>query len=347
MVVTYFNYLPHFISVFTVVIIFLNQNSNVQALSLDRRTCLEYFSSLAISSSTLNDESSSIGTSSSSSSSSSSSTSTSFGALPSMPENVEITNKVFMDVRISRSDGSTYIRDDLPDTFENRVLFQRITIGLYGKLVPNHVEKFLSYIEQPTTTDFNNIDIDNPYPSYGRSNFPALDQETGLLMAGSISSLRAKDVAGSTALTYGSRVLPANLWIENSSTTTTTTKLSHSTKGLLTHRNLNVLPNFGITTRSTPTLDATNTVFGQIMWDDDTLKFFRELEDIPTYSVGRPADYDNDNEFNAGAVAAKTVFNAQREFFRGAAKSMGDDRVGKLYDGKLLRRMEVLQVGRV
>jgi len=264
-----------------------------------------------------------------------------------MPENVEITNKVFMDVRISRSDGSTYIRDDLPDTFENRVLFQRITIGLYGKLVPNHVEKFLSYIEQPTTTDFNNIDIDNPYPSYGRSNFPALDQETGLLMAGSISSLRAKDVAGSTALTYGSRVLPANLWIENSSTTTTTTKLSHSTKGLLTHRNLNVLPNFGITTRSTPTLDATNTVFGQIMWDDDTLKFFRELEDIPTYSVGRPADYDNDNEFNAGAVAAKTVFNAQREFFRGAAKSMGDDRVGKLYDGKLLRRMEVLQVGRV
>jgi cyclophilin family peptidyl-prolyl cis-trans isomerase len=346
MVVTYFNYLPHFISVFTVVIIFLNQNSNVQALSLDRRTCLEYFSSLAISSSTLNDELSPIDTSNSSSSSS-----TSFGVLPSMPENVEITNKVFMDVRISRSDGSTYIRDDLPDTFENRVLFQRITIGLYGKLVPNHVEKFLSYIEQPTTTtDFNNIDIDNPYPSYGRSNFPALDQETGLLMAGSISSLRAKDVAGSTALTYGSRVLPANLWIENSSTTTATTpKLSHSTKGLLTHRNLNVLPNFGITTRSTPTLDVTNTVFGQVMWDDDTLKFFRELEDIPTYSVGRPADYDNynDNDFNAGAVAAKTVFNAQREFFRGAAKSMGDDRVGKLYDGKLLRRFEVLQVGRV
>ena len=350
MIATYFNHLPHFISLFTVVIIFLNPNSNlqyVQSLSLDRRTCLEYFSSLAISSSTLNDELSPVGTSSSTSSSTSS---TSFGVLPLMPENIEITDKVFMDVRISRSDGSTYIRDDLPDTFENRVLFQRITIGLYGKLVPNHVAKFLSYIEDPTTTttDFNNVDIDNPYPSYGRSNFPALDQETGLLMAGSISSLRVKDVAGSTALTYGSRILPANLWIEKSSTTpATTTKLSHSTKGLLTHRNLNNLPNFGITTRSTPSLDATSTVFGQIMWDDDTLKFFRELEDIPTYSVGRPADNDNDNDFNAGAVAAKTVFNAQRDFFRGAAKTMGDDRVGKLYDGKLLRRFEVLQVGRV
>ena len=76
---------------------------------------------------------------------------------------------------------------------------------------------------------------------------------------------------------------------------------------------------------------------------EDTLKFFRDLEDIPTYSVERPAGYD---DFNTGTVA-KTVFNAQREFFRGAAKSFGDDRVDKLYDGKLLRRMEVLKVGRL
>ena len=254
--------------------------------------------------------------------------------MPNMPENIEITDKVFIDVRIARSDGSTYIRDDLPDTFENRVLFQRIAIGLYGKTAPKAVEKFLRYIEND-----NDYDIDNPFPSYSRSTFPALDQPTGLLMAGYISSLKAKDVAGSTALTYGSRVLPADLWIDKRSTE----PCSHSCKGLLTHRNLDPLPNFGITTRPQPSLDTTHTVFGQILWDTDTLKFFRDLEDIPTYSVERPSGYD---DFGTGAVAS-TVFNAQREFFRGAAKSMGDDRVGKLYDGKLMRRMEVLKVGRL
>jgi hypothetical protein len=43
--------------------------------------------------------------------------------------------------------------------------------------------------------------------------------------------------------------------------------------------------------------------------------------------------------------AAQAVFNAQRGFFRGAAKSLGDTRVSKVYEGKLLRRVEVTQVG--
>ena len=69
-----------------------------------------------------------------------------------MPQNVDITDKVFMDVRIARKDGSTYVRDDLDDSFENTVLFQRIRIGLYGKQAPNHKQKFLSYIDTPSTT---------------------------------------------------------------------------------------------------------------------------------------------------------------------------------------------------
>jgi cyclophilin family peptidyl-prolyl cis-trans isomerase len=306
----------------------------VQALTLDRRSCLDYLSSLAIVPGTIDRLTTEqtpvppLGEDRT--------TPNANGAvgLPNMPENIEITDKVYIDVRIARSDGSTYIRDDLPDKFENRVLFQRISIGLYGKMAPKSVEKFLSYIENE-----NDFDIDNPYPSYSRSTFPALDQGTGLLMAGYISSLKAKDVAGSTALTYGNRVLPADLWIDKQSTD----RCSHSTKGLLTHKNLDPLPNFGITTRSQPSLDTTHTVFGQILWDSDTLNFFRDLEEIPTYSVERPSGYD---DFGTGAVA-KTVFDAQRNLFRGAAKSIGDDRVAKLYDGKLMRRMEVLQVGRL
>ena len=63
------------------------------------------------------------------------------------------------------------------------------------------------------------------------------------------------------------------------------------------------------------------------------------LQDIPTYSEKRPIEYDD-----AGGVAS-TVFNAQRDFFRGAAKTFGDTRVDKIYEGKLLRRMEVTKVG--
>ena len=285
--------------------------------SLDRRTCLELLQlipainilaapSVAIAAVSLDKETSNP------------ITTTTTLKLPTMPDDVVITDKVYMDVRVARQDGSTYVRDDLDDTFENTVLFQRITFGLYGKIAPNHVTKFLSYIETPKNIDIEEL-LENPFPSYSRSTFPALNQETGLLLGGSIPSLRVKDVAGSTALTYGSRVLPANLWIEDRSSSSNK-RISHTTKGLLTHKNLDPLPNFGITTRSQVSLDATHTVFGQVMWDNDTFQFFRALEEIPTYSVDRPAGLD---EFNTGG-ATTTIFNAQREFFRGAAKTLGE-----------------------
>lgn len=50
------------------------------------------------------------------------------------PEEATVTQKVFMDVRISRQDGTFYVRDDLPDTPENRVYTGRLVIGLFGKM---------------------------------------------------------------------------------------------------------------------------------------------------------------------------------------------------------------------
>ena len=250
--------------------------------------------------------------------------------LPTMPD-AAITHKLFMDVRISRTDGSFYVRDDLPDTFENRVIKIRLNLGLYGNVAPNHVEKFLSYLIPPDKED-----VDNPFPSYGRSTFTTLDQDSGLLQGGNIPSLRVKDVGGSTAITYGARVLPANLWFERDKNLP---RISHSTKGLLTHKTLDVTPSFGITTRASPGLDATHTVFGQVLWDEATLQWFQVLQDLPTYSMERPSTYEE-----TGGMVATSVFNAQRELFRGVAKTMGDTRVDKVYQGKLLRRMEVTQV---
>jgi hypothetical protein len=58
---------------------------------------------------------------------------------------------------------------------------------------------------------------------------------------------------------------------------------------------------------------------------------------------------NNNNNINGEDTivddAAELIFNAQREFFRGAAKSFGDTRLSKVYEGKFLRRVEVTQVG--
>jgi len=317
--------------------------------SIDRRTYLELLQLiLPLTTTTVSPD---LGVVSKPSSSSSSPSSSDGGSLintkfPLMP-NVPTTDKVFFDVRVARQDGSTYVRDDLPDTFENRVLKVRLVFGLYGTLTPNHVEKFLNYIVPPPLQQQGMIeDVDNPYPSYSRSTFTSLEQSTGLLQGGNIPSLRVQEIGGSTALTYGARVLPAPLWIDapvSSSSTTTDIpqKISHMTKGLLTHRTLDPLPTFAVTTRACPELDSTHTVFGQILWDESILEWFDNLQDIPTYQVDRPTEYDD-----VGGVAT-TVFNAQREFFRGAAKSVGDTRISKLYEGKLLRRTEVMQVGKL
>jgi cyclophilin family peptidyl-prolyl cis-trans isomerase len=247
-----------------------------------------------------------------------------------------VTQKILIDVRISRQDGTFYVRDDLEDTPENRVFYGRLSLGLFGTVAPKMVEQFLSYVDVNTLPD-----DDNPFPSYARSSFVSLDQSTGLLLGGYIPSLEAINLQGSTALKYGNRILPAPLWFDVTSMKNQDSRLSHSVKGLLTHRNLELLPSFGITTRpASAELDATHTVFGQLLDNDDGRKFLELVQDIPTYSLTRPMD-PTDAPIDAVASA---VFTSQREFFRSAAQTFGDSRLSKVFPGKLLRRVEVTQV---
>jgi len=267
-----------------------------------------------------------------------------------------VTHRVFMDLRISRSDGSFYVRDDLPDIPENRVYNGRLVIGLFGTASPNHVAQFLRY----AAVTYNPTE-DDPLPSYGRSSFVSLDQQTGLMVGGKIPGLETALIGGSNVLKYGTRVLPATLWSDRRSDL----QVSHSAgKGLLTHRNLDVTPSFGITTRPAGfDLDGSYTVFGKILSDegsyvgggggksDDeakTVSFLSVVQDIPTYSMDRPAppaDAQPTEGERAVQEIASAVFSTQREFFRGAAKTFGDTRLDKVYEGKLLRRVEVTKVG--
>ena len=275
----------------------------------------------------------------------------------SITEYPPITHKVFMEVRVSRSDGSFYVRDDLPDIPENQVLSYNLTFGLFGTIAPVHVDEFLKYV----TVKYDPLD-DNPLPSYNRGVFTRLDQTTGLLQGGNIPGLEVTSIGGGTAIKYRERILPSPLWIEKKSDAL---PLSHQLgKGLLTHRTLDLTPEFEITTRSNPELDSTHVVFGRLLIGDETnintktsapsvedmqqnIDFLNMVQDLPTYSMDRPVSptTETSGSDRAAEAIASTVFSKQREIFRGAAKTFGDTRLEKIYEGKLLRKVMITRTG--
>ena len=220
--------------------------------------------------------------------------------------------------------------------------YGQLVIGLFGELAPNHVKEFLSYVDVP-------FDMDAPLPSYSRSKFQTLDSATGLLIGGTIPGLDVTTLAGGNVLEYSGKVFPAKLWLEDRRKDDTP-QLSHNAKGLITHRNLDPTPSFGITTRNTSTsLDSTHTIFGCIL--EDKAGLIDQVVDLPVLTdTGRVSKTSNepvtvDGNNNIGSSLASSVFTAQRAVFRDAAKTFGDTRLDKLYDGKLLRRIEVTKVG--
>ena len=281
----------------------------------------------------------------------------------------KVTDRLFFNVRISRQDGTFYVRDDEDLNDPNDQVFSgQLILELFGDVAPETVQRFKSYAIVPTTV----LDGEAPLPTYARSVFSSVDAATGLIVGGKIPGLDITLVNGASALRYGSRVFPASLWLEKRATTSSSSssssnspgiKLSHRGKGLLTHAILEPLPIFGITTRSDTTeLDATHVVFGRIVLSDDDDKtsknagraFVQRVLELPTYSVdSRPSAAETQDvnglvttaEATLVEEAAQAVFSAQRNFFRKTAQALGDSRLEKVYPGKLLRRVEVTQVG--
>lgn len=162
-------------------------------------------------------------------------------------------------------------------------------------------------------------------------------------------------------LEYSGRVFPARLWLEDKTTDPSSPppppRLSHDVKGLLTHRNLDLTPSFGITTRGGSTsLDASHTVFGCVL--EDSSGFLDKVVDVPALTDSGTVSRTTEGGETVGTTTTRTtagsvefesfasgVFTAQRRVFRDAAKAFGDSRLDKVYDGKLLRRIEVTKVG--
>ena len=64
----------------------------------------------------------------------------------------------------------------------------------------------------------------------------------------------------------------------------------------------------------------------------------RRLEFLPTYSVST-------SQIETPGSVSDSVFTFQKTLFRSAAQTIGDTRLEGLYEGKLLRKVDVTRVG--
>jgi hypothetical protein len=93
-------------------------------------------------------------------------------------------------------------------------------------------------------------------------------------------------------------------------------------------------------------LDSSHTVFGCVV--EDKGGFLDKVLDLPVLTdSGRVSrtEMNADETNDIGGSLASSLFTAQRKVFRDAAKTFGDSRLDKVYDGKLLRRIDVSKVG--
>jgi len=266
---------------------------------------------------------------------------------PSFCEIPATTDEVRLRVRISRSDGTFYDKSgEGGDTPGDSVFSASLRIGLFGTSAPVHAQQFLKYIDGGEVSG-----DDEPFPSYGSSSFKSYDDALGILEGGSISGLSAESFGGAPALRYGQRILPANLWLEKNGAAAEGELSGTCPPGMLVHRTLDVLPTFGVTVRPTTVRDGKivgsrdeTIVFGRVTIDGDAENFFSAASALPTYSVEKPTYSD---EGGITQTVAANVFNNQRDFMRNFAGAIGDTRLSKVYNGKLLRRVEVTEAVKV
>jgi len=233
--------------------------------------------------------------------------------LPPLPD---IKTIVTFRVRIARSDGTFASRendDDPPFVGDLRLgLFETTKVC---------AENFLSYARP--------FNMDGDAPSFARSNIVAFKDEQ--LIAGVIPGLTVAKFGGGIGLEYGGSIKPVKSWVEEARDRKAK-RLRHDRPFLLSHNDDDVTPTFSITTMRNPSLDFTNTVFGVVL-DDKGKEVIQHILSVPTYSAQA-----------RGSVVpgGEALFDKQNEFFLGLAKSLGDTRVGKAFEGKLLRRVEVV-----
>ena len=230
-----------------------------------------------------------------------------------------ITDRVYLDLRIIN-------RFDV-EVLEDAATRGRLVIGLFGTDAPQGVERFLEFVDG-TVGQYSKT---GGGPSYAQSQFERVVPGQ-LLEGGRISGLKQTTFAGSLEWEYLSRLLPLRPVIEAND-------LSHDRRGLITRTRFGDYakasgPEFGVTLNPARNLDNSNEVIGVVL---EGLDLLEKIEELP-YITGKSIEGEG--------TTANAVFQAQKSFFSGLSKSVGDSRAEDR-TGRLLRRVEIVSCGRV
>lgn len=186
-------------------------------------------------------------------------------ALPPLPK---VSSKLYLDVRIARSDGTFFTKPAASAPDPDPVFTGRLVLGVFGDVSPVCSAKFASFVAPPSSD----------LPSYASSTFPAVtlspSGQSSLISAGAVNGLSLTSVLGGSALSFGETLLPANLWLEDRAASP---PLPVDRPGLLLHRNLDALPAFQISTGADGGLAGGYTVFGTVLEGRDVLDRILEV----------------------------------------------------------------------
>ena len=271
-----------------------------------------------------------------------------------------VTHRVCFDVRItSREYRPSNNHKGIPITSfftselstRQSVFATRLTLDLYGEAFPNHVTQFLNYVVDDGKYDGSDAAAATA-PSYGHSTFVRLDPENGLLSGGCIDGLVSSSLGGSAALSFHDRAYPAPLWTETNVSSPSSERgiLSAGTAqlrseeslgmGYLVHRVNDTSPVFGITTRPITdrfvglALANEYQVFGRVVPNVNRNDFFEKLQRVPTYSSAASVLQPNEGLGPAGSKLLQNIQSLSGVVGKGE----------ELFEGKLLRRVEVFRV---
>jgi len=229
----------------------------------------------------------------------------------------QVTTRCFLDVRI--------IQSYQVEVLEDAATRGRLVFGLFGTAAPKGVAKFLDF----TDGTVGQFKATGGGPAYSGAQFEKL-QPGMLIEGGKIAGLRQTTFAGQVEYEYLGRLLPLRPVLEAS-------EVKHDRRGLLTRSIFAIGPEFGITLAPAPNLDGTHEVIGQLEPNAANEALLSQLEGLP-YITGKSLEGDG--------TAANAVFTAQKSFFTGLSKAVGDTRAEDR-TGQLLRRVEITKCGRL
>jgi len=159
----------------------------------------------------------------------------------SMIEEPEITDKVYLDVKIAN-----YTEESIGKN-KGAMGSGRLLIGLYGKVAPLSCKIFMDTIQSDGSL----------IPSYRNSQLSRITDE-GLIELEKIRGLNTILLAGTDQYEYDGNLMDYKPILESNG-------IKHSRLGLLSRRQLSSTPEFGITLKPSSELDSFHVVFGTIL----------------------------------------------------------------------------------